>query len=130
MIEGESIFIDLKNLRRKLKRAQYMMEKSDRIIYGTPTLEVCTQCLQAFEMAYDFEDERKYYAKKLKALCTTLRLDIDDLFELNVIKGRDEKTNQSADSLKLEIVECVGRVDKGISKYVGSIFRGKTIAVK
>lgn len=129
MLEGEGIFVDLKNLKRVLKRAQFMMEKADRIIYGTPALENCKKALIAFEMAYDFMDEREHYARELKARVTVLRLDVEDIFEENVLKGCDPKTNRTADSIKREMVELLGRIDEGISRYVGSIFKGKNVRV-
>ena len=57
--EGEDIYIDLKKLRGLLKRAQFLMDKADRIVYGTPTLENCTRAIEAFVLTYDFKEDRK-----------------------------------------------------------------------
>ncbi len=129
MIEGEGIFVDLKNLRRVVKKAQFLMEKADRIVYGTPLLEMITLALESFEMAYDFPDDRQHYARELKARCMVIRLDVEDIFEVNALKGKDAITGRSADSVKLEIAELTGRIDKGVCRYVNSVFKGKTTVI-
>ena len=115
------IFIDLKTLKRKLRLAQFCMTKADRIIYGTPALAACKAVLSHFGMAYDFPDEKDYYIRQFVAEFTILRIDIEELFEENVIKA----TNPEAiggrvinpDALKNEMVDLLGRIDEGVSKY-------------
>jgi len=129
MIEGESIYIDLKNMRRILRsEAQFLMEKSNRIAFCTPAIEVCTQAIVAFEMAYDFPPERLHYAKKLKTLCIILKHDIEDISELNLLVGKNVRTGRDADSVNLELARIMGSIDKGIGRYVNSVFKGKTSA--
>lgn len=124
--EGEDIYIDLKKLRSLLKRAQFLMDKADRIVYGTPTLENCTRAIEAFVLTYDFKEDRKHYARELHARVHTLCLDMDDIFEANVLKGTDEHTGLTAKALKTDLVITIGRIDKGVGRYTGSIFKGKT----
>src|SRR5574344_58683 len=63
-LDKTGIYVDCKKLRRLIQRSQKCMTKADRIIYGTPMLEMCGRVLSDFILAYDFEDERSYYIKK------------------------------------------------------------------
>lgn len=130
MIESEGIYLDLKALRRLIKVAQFQMEKSDRAVFAMPVMQACTEAITAFELAYDFAAERVYYAKKLRALCTVIKLDCEDMNELNVIKTNDERSGRTATSTKLEITRLVGSIDRGIGRYVMSSIKGKTAVVE
>lgn len=55
-VDKAGIYVDLYELRKLLKRAQYVMTKTDRIIYGTPVLKENIDTLADFVRAYDFEE--------------------------------------------------------------------------
>jgi len=120
------IYVDLYNLRKVLKRAQYTMTKADRIVYGTPVLEKNGEVLADFVLAYDFEDEREKYIRKMCADFEVLKLDLRILAEDNVIKCPDpQNALAKPETIKIEIFELVARIDEGIMKWRNSI-KGKT----
>lgn len=120
------IYVDLYKLRKLLKRAQYTMTKADRIIYGTPVLEKNGDVLADFVMAYDFEEERAKYIRKMCADFEILKLDLRIIAEDNVIKCPDPENAQAKpDTIKMGIFELVARIDEGITKWRNSV-KGKT----
>lgn len=115
------IFIDLKLLKRKLRLAQFCMTKADRLIYGTPALSECKAVISHFVMAYDFADEKDYYIRQFTAEFTNLRLDIEEMFEENVIKATNPEAiggrHINPESLKKEMADLLGRIDEGMGKF-------------
>lgn len=73
-IHNASIYIRLCRLRHRLKKMQYFLMKKDRIVYGTPALEYCNECLRDFVRAYEFQDERAYYSGSLLPIFPCSRL--------------------------------------------------------
>ena len=112
------IYVDGYELLKLLKRAQYTMTKTDRVIYGTPVLKANTDFLAAFVMAYDFEEERWYYIKKMCSTFEVLKMQLRIISEENILKvTTHENANMKPDSLKLQIFTLVGRIDEGITKW-------------
>ena len=126
MIEATPIFLDLKALRRLVKQAQFYADKGDRIAFITPLITICTEALQAYVIAYDFPEERPEHAKRLRALCTVISIDVDEIFELNILKGNSEANSRKVNGMKIEMVRLLGQIDKGVDKYVRSVLKGKT----
>lgn len=131
-LDKTGIYIDFKKLRRILQRAQVCMTKSDRIIYGTPMLAQCAKALGDFVMAYDFEDERTYYIKKMIADFTVLRVDIETVNECGIIRAVSETRRstppertmlvvEKPDILRRELSELVAKIDQGIQRYKNSV---------
>ena len=129
MIETEGIFVDMKKMLRMIRRAYYLMDKMDRIVYCTPAQEACVKALQAFALAYDVPKLRYDSARILHGEVLSLKLVMDEILEMNVIRGRDEKTGMKADTMKVELVILLGRIDEGVSRYVASVYKGKSIPV-
>lgn len=117
--------MDLYNMRKLLKRAQFAMSKADRIIYGTPVLVKNGEVLADFVLAYDFADERDKYIRKMCADFEVLKLDLRIIAEDNVLKCPDpENARMKPETLKIEIFELIARIDEGITKWRKSV-KGK-----
>jgi|BioPla2DNA2_1021312.scaffolds.fasta_scaffold26188_2 hypothetical protein len=125
MKDKAGIYVDLYNMRKLLKRAQFAMSKADRIIYGTPVLVKNGEVLADFVLAYDFADERDKYIRKMCADFEVLKLDLRIIAEDNVLKCPDpENARMKPETLKIEIFELVARIDEGITKWRKSV-KGK-----
>jgi hypothetical protein len=104
MKDKAGIYVDLYNMRKLLKRAQFAMSKADRIIYGTPVLVKNGEVLADFVLAYDFADERDKYIRKMCADFEVLKLDLRIIAEDNVLKCPDpENARMKPETLKIEI---------------------------
>ena len=127
-VDKAGIYVDLNEMRKLLKRAQYVMTKADRIIYGTPVLEKNGEVLADFVLAYDFPDERDKNIRKMCADFEVLKLDLRIIAEDNVLKCPDPQNAQMRpDTFKILIFDLLGRVDEGITKWRNSL-KGKTAA--
>ena len=65
---------------------QYFLMKKDRIVYGTPALEYCNECLRDFALAYEFQDERAYYYRKLIADFAVLKVELEGINHEGVLR--------------------------------------------
>ena len=86
-IHNASIYIRLCRLRHRLKKMQYFLMKKDRIVYGTPALEYCNECLRDFALAYEFQDERAYYYRKLIADFAVLKVELEGINHEGVLRN-------------------------------------------
>lgn|SRR5574344_239407 len=136
-LDKTGIYVDCKKLRRLIQRSQKCMTKADRIIYGTPMLEMCGRVLSDFILAYDFEDERSYYIKKFLSEFYVLKLDIETINEFGILKttkdsnGEDLYTKEGKRLIKLggedsnllrrEMTEIVARLDEGMKRWRSSL---------
>ena len=126
-VDKAGIYVDAYQLRKLLKRAQYVMTKTDRVIYGTPVLKEVGDVLADFVIAYDFPEERQKYLHKLYADFEVLKLDLRIIAEDNVLKCPDPlNAGMKPEGFKIQIFELVARIDEGITKWKSSLDRGKT----
>lgn len=142
-LASSSIFVNLKVLRTKLYRVQFMMDKSARIIYGTPLMQMCGECIKYFTIAFLQHNERKLEYLDLCIGCyAVLRADMDFVIEENIIHFPHNKPQQTnaqnkakANVLPEELVsrqkillfELVGKIDNDMLKWRASLTKGKTV---
>ena len=121
-----SIYIDAYELHKLLKKAQFMMTKADRIIYGTPVLQQNEKFLSTFVMAYDFPSKRKEYIEEMCACFEVLKINLRIIAEDNVIKSTNaDNVNIKPDTIKIQIFQLIGRLDEGVTKWRNSVFKGQ-----
>ena len=133
-IHNASIYIRLCRLRHRLKKMQYFLMKKDRIVYGTPALEYCNECLRDFALAYEFQDERAYYYRKLIADFAVLKVELEGINHEGILRCPKAKelteTNaelpSATDKMYLGIFQIVGEIDEDISKWRQSALRSKS----
>ena len=65
---------------------QYFLMKKDRLVYGTPAMEYCNDCLRDFVLAYEFQDERAYYYRKLLADFAVLKVELEGINHEGVLR--------------------------------------------
>lgn len=57
-ITESSIFVGLKRLRNLMYQCQFLMQKADRIIYGTPLMAASGKAIAAFVLAFTVSSKR------------------------------------------------------------------------
>jgi len=127
------VYVDAKKLRRCLHAAQFCMTKADRIIYSTPALIACGDIIGYFQLAYDIPEQREYYIHMFIKSFAVLRADIEEMFELEIIRPSSttaivmndkEKESVNGRQLLLRIIELLARIDEGINKWRLSLKAG------
>lgn len=117
-----SIKLDADKLLGLLLRAEVMMTAVDRKRYADRAIEAIEDVIRDFSLAYDFEDERLYYLKKMWADIAVFLTLIRTIGERNCIRLRPLHETMSPDTMKLEIYNSVARLDEGATKWKKSIF--------
>lgn len=138
-----SIFIGLKRLRIELYKAQFLMTKSARIIYGTPLMEAVGDCIKYFCIAFSFTGDN---ARKLDYLdlCigsyAVLRADLEFVVLENIIhyprlkpaKDKDGKpiptpSEDLVSPQKVALFKLVAQIDADMCRWRASLAKGKTV---
>lgn len=118
-----------------------MMDKSARIIYGTPLMTACGDCIKYFTMAFMQHNERKMeYLDLCIGSYAVLRCDLEFVIEENLIHYPKNKPNADKDgrllpqtqedkvsSQKVELFKLIAQIDSDMSKWRASLAKGKTI---
>lgn len=117
-----SIYISLKQLRRKLYAAQFLMDKSARIIYGTPLMQSCGDAIKYFTMAYTNKTKKSEYLDVAIGSFAVLRTDIEMCMDCNLIHYRKDSND------KVEILKIVAKIDDEMCRWQASLTKGKTVA--
>ena len=136
-LQESSIFIGLRRLRRKLYQAQFLMMKTDRIIYGTPMMQEVKAALKAYIKAFKVSsrDRKLEHLEESIAEYAALRDDIEFCVEENIIHyaKRKPKHPQTAtpdefvNSQKMELFMLVARIDDDMCKWEANLKKGKTL---
>ena len=126
-LDESSIYVSLKSLRDTLYRAQYLMQKTDRVVYGTPLMHACADTIKWYVKAYTARSEKKveYLAEAIGAFAI-LRIDLEFCIDKNMIHYH--KKGDEVNSQKVELFKIVARIDNELCKWESSIAKGKIIA--
>lgn len=125
---AKSIYIDLREVRKYLKAAVFLMTKADRVIYGTPMLQAHAQCLRTFVTAQEFRDEQYEYLKLFAGYFAEFCMELDLITEEKVIHFAKPKDAEKLPALQREIFTYIDRIDVALEKWKSSTRKGKTIA--
>lgn len=131
-LEESSIYISLKQLRRKLYQAQFLMDKSARIVYGTPLMESCREALHNFILSFEIREEREIYIRKMYGHWICLKEDLELCIIENIIHFKKNKSKkeltleESVSTAKIELFKLIADIDEDMGKWFGS-HKGKTI---
>ena len=133
---------DLMRLRRLVYQCQFMMNKADRIIYGTPLVQTLMKATMWFTCSYENHDPReKLRAADESAMWfSVFRADLTAAIEENIIKFPKRKPkptflsdgsigvppDDTVNSRKIEIVELVAKIDSDMCRWRSSLAKGKT----
>ncbi len=140
-LEESSIYVNLKRLREKLYGAQFHMNKTDRIIYGTPLMEAAGKSLACFVLAFTVKGKRIEYLEECIGHFAVLRTDLEFCVKENIIKWkrRAEKLDRDGHPLpwgdqrdevptqKVEMFTLVAKIDGDMCRWRASLAKGKTV---
>jgi len=136
-LSESSIYIGLLKLRNKLYQAQFLMDKSSRIIYGTPLMEASGKTIAYFTLAYTVKEKRAEYLDEAIGWYSVLRNDITFCVSQNIIHYRkriaDNKESENTDereyvsSQKIELFKIVSKIDEDMCRWRSSLAKGKTL---
>lgn len=127
-IGKSSIYINLKKLRKLLYQAQFLMNKADRVIYGTPLMQNCGDVLKYFLLAYTIESKREEYLEISMGFFYVLKTDLEFCNEENLIHFKRRKPkipNPSPEdyvsSKKIELFEIIAKIDTDMCRFRQSL---------
>ncbi len=120
-----SIKIDASAIHALLIRAEMMMTAVDRRRYCDRTIKAIQDVIRDFTMAYDFEEERLYYLKKMWADIAVFLDLVRMIGEMNCIRIFPKHETMSPGAMKLELFNRVASLDEGATKWKKTVCRNK-----
>ena len=106
-------------------RAEVMMTAVDRRRYCDRAIKAIMDIIADFQLAYDFEDERRKYLRKMWAdIAVYLEL-ARIIGERNCIRNACLHESMTPDQMKLEIFNETARLDEGASRWKNTVTRNK-----
>ena len=138
-LNESSIYISLKRLREELYDIQFLMSKTDRIVYGTPLIGLCRDTMAKFIVAFTVGSPEKKVEYLLEAIgyFGVLRCDLEACVRKNIIHfpERKPKENEQKDAagaapvspMKIDLFEIVAKIDTEMCRWQASLAKGKTV---
>jgi len=150
-----SIYIGLRRLRKLLYKMQFVMDKTNRIVYGTPMMQSLRSAMGWYVRAFEItnKEKRVEYMSECIGEFYNVRIDLDFIMEENMVhfakhkqekglkdvngnilpmppltQGEMDENDRYETNRKVEIYQVVAQIEADIRKYNNSISRGKTLA--
>lgn len=120
-----SIRLDAERLLKLLLRAEVMMTAVDRRRYCDRAIFAIEDVIRDFQMAYDFEEERLHYLKKMWADIAVFLSLMRIIGETNAIRIKPQHETMTPDQMKLELYNTVASLDEGATKWKRTVIRNK-----
>ncbi len=138
-LNESSIYINLKRLRELLYDIQFLMSKTDRIVYGTPLIGLCRDAMAKFIVAFTVGNPEKKVEYLLESIgyFGVLRCDLEACIRKNVIHFPERKLKEAerkeasgaalVSSMKVSLFEIVAKIDTEMCRWQASLAKGKTV---
>ena len=121
-VEQPGILVDAVALLELYLRALPMMNATDRKRYGDRAVDLILDVIAAFQMAYDFEEDREMYIRELCRATSKFIFLSRVIGEVNAINIELEHERMSPSTMRLEIFRRTAALDEGVTKWRRSIF--------
>lgn len=117
-------------------QCQFLMQKTDRVIYGTPLMQSSGKALSAFILAFTVKQKRMEYLEDAMGHFFVLKADVEFCIKQNIIhyKKKGIPMDEYADnpssyesSKKIELLKMIAQIDSDMCKWRGSLAKGKTL---
>lgn len=102
-----------------------MMTKVDKIRYNNRAIDQILDVIKEFTLAYDFEEDREIHLKRMCANVAVFLLTMRKIGERNVIRVKNPLDTSSPDSIKLQLIEHIGKLDEGVTRWKNSIIKSR-----
>lgn len=131
------IYKDCIRLRRTLRKASFHATKADRIVYITPLLELTGELIKEFGLSYGLPYDKSKHAENFIGIFYIVKADVIEVFDENVIKMKtqtisksDNDHTENLNALKVDIEQCVSKIQEGIDRWINSMLRleGKIVS--
>lgn len=120
-----SIRVDAGKLLDLLLRAEVMMTAVDRRRYCDRAINAIQDVIADFQRAYDFEDERLHYLKRMWGDIAIFLQLMRIIGERNCIRIKPKHEPMTPDQMKLELYNTVASLDEGATKWKKTVIRNK-----
>jgi hypothetical protein len=108
-----------------LLQAETMMSKVDRIRYCNRAIDQILDVIKEFALAYDFEEDREIHLKRMCANVAVFLMTMRKIGERNIIRVKNPLDTKTPDSIKLQLLEHIGKLDEGTTRWKNSIIKSR-----
>lgn len=119
------ILNDAEELYGLLLTAETMMTKVDKIRYNNRAVDQILDVIKEFVLAYDFEDDREIHLKRMCANVTVFIRTMRLINDRNIIHVFNPLETEKPDSVKMKIMEHLGKLDEGTTRWKNSIINSR-----
>ena len=132
-LEGSSIFVNVKKLRRLLWWATFNMMPCAKATMGRRMLSVCGEVLGNYTLAYLLREGKLEYLTQAVAHFAELRIDIEQALEDNIFHFPKRKAKSPEDEIssrKIELIALVAKIDNEMCGWLRSLSQGTIMRVE
>nr|DAH36611.1 MAG TPA: hypothetical protein [Caudoviricetes sp.] len=119
------ILNDAEELYGLLLTAETMMTKVDKIRYNNRAVDQILDVIKEFVLAYDFEDDREIHLKRMCANVTVFIRTMRLINDRNIIHVFNPLETEKPDTVKMKIMEHLGKLDEGVTRRKNSIIKSR-----
>lgn len=134
-LNESTIYIKLKKLRKKLYNAQFLMDKSVRVVYGVRIMEKCSETIENFVMSFELKENKLHYAMLAIAKFAVLRTDLEFVNDENLIHYTKNKNISNDEhekwvsSKQIELFILVAEIDDEMNKWKENLAKRREIII-
>ena len=112
------------------------MQKTDRVVYGTPLMQSSGKALSAFILAFTAKEKRIEYLEESMGHFYVLKTDVEFCIKQHIIhykkkdgNGEIREENPAAyeSSKKIELLKLIAKIDSDMCRWRASLAKSKTV---
>ena len=126
--ETDSIYVDLCGLRKEVRKASYLMEAKNRILYVDDTQREIAECIRLFVRARKQRSQQDAlpYMEMLDEEFAVVKVDLRIMDDEYIWRGKkDEAGNVKC---AMAIFERVAKVDEGLDRWGNALRKGRAVS--
>lgn len=127
--EQPQILVDAVEIFERLLRAEMMMTKVDRERYCHLAEKQILNVIGDFYIAYDFEDDRETYLKRMWADISAFLVTMSIIAKVNAIHvmPNPKYDRSTPDQMKRELMEHIAKLDEGAARWKKSVIKARKL---